>query len=247
MFSSNKTMERNKTSTEIRNMRTSDIVMIFRFKDADNLLERFMHYNLRHCNCFIAMDDRSTSDSCYNELKEHEKCAGIILKKSDCHFSEICDRESLYSLAITTGKTFALYLDADEILDESFTDEISTVPDSEYYSANMLTLYPDECHYITHGIYANHKTTILAKLSDRHYDLSDINRLHLSRFPAKPGRNVYSLSSKIYHFSLCSSDRIKQRYEFYKSHDPDSVYQKRGYDHLLRKYKFAPLNKKWEI
>lgn len=228
-------------------MNISDIVLIFRFRNSNDLIDRFMHYNMQYCDCFVAIDDRSTDTHCYDKLKGHPKCAYIAQKTSKCNFSEVCDRESLHSMALTTRKQFSLYLDLDEILDESFIDELGSIPENDYYTADMITLYPDEHHYITQGIYVNHKTTIISRMTDGHYNLSDIDRLHTSRFPTKTGYDTYHLSSKIYHFSLCSSSRIMERYEFYKLHDPHSIYQKKGYDHFLRKYKYSTLDKKWEI
>ena len=106
-------------------MKTSDICLVFRFRDEDDNIDRYIRNNFEFCDCFVALDDRSTNTEVYDKLFRHPKCASIVRKNvpySDMWGSN--DQEVLLSLCKSIGKAYILSMDIDEILDMRFHDEL---------------------------------------------------------------------------------------------------------------------------
>lgn len=231
-------------------MKISDIVLAFRFQNAERLFERFSHYNLQYCDCFVALDDRSGSDSLFENIRRHPKCASAVRKESSSLFAEVCDQEVMHALARATGRRFMMYLDLDEVLNPSFLQEVDSIPDVyDVYSSPYLTLYPDEFNYITAGIYGNRRRYIMSRTCDGHFDLSDIGMLHGPHFPLERNRSAskFYITSPLYHLSLSSPEVVEKRLAFYRERDPECRYQKVGYSHFQAEHPYAPLEFRFEV
>ena len=236
-------------------MSPEEICLVFRFKDESlKDFDRFIDNNFRYCSCFVALDDRSAACDNLEKVSRHPKCATLIRKNHQ--FTEMygnCDREMLYAAAKTTGKKWVLALDIDEILDRRFAAELESLSDKKpciwfpfYY------MYPDESHYIVEGIYSGRFFPCLFRMNEDmcHATLPE-GRIHASRVPdysLRRGRmdkkwyhSAVRAASPIYHFSMCSEEQRRRRFDFYTRYDPGNKVQKEGYGHILAEHQNASI------
>jgi hypothetical protein len=235
-------------------MTPDDVVLTFRFKDEDDNINRYIANNLDFCDCFVALDDRSESNNVYRRLMKHSKCAGIVRKNkpwTDMH--DNLDKQTLYSLALTTGKPWMLILDLDELMDQRWHDEMEKVdPETKLICFPYAYLFPDETHCISkdssNGVYGVRKSFFPCAFKitpDLCYPQVIDARLHVGRLPKKgvnqkildavdeyfnPKMDAWSL---VYHYSMVTEELRKERFEFYEKYDPNRDYQE-SYDHILR-------------
>ncbi len=187
------------------------VIAIFSFRyDADlvpDLIE-----NLRPIvDGYVAYDDRGASKA-YTD----ERARKAVLRKE----------------AREMGAEWLLCIDPDERLEMATSERIKTMTNAiapVIWTFGLREMYTPTAYRVDGG-WKKKRLGCLFPVIDRQI-FSDVP-LHGQRAPLNPKYKKRDSGLNLYHLKMIDAERRKARRDFYKALDPESDYQKIGYDYL---------------
>ena len=216
------------------------LITVCRARNAASYLTAFLTSASVYSDEIIVLLDRCSDDS--NVICKQFPKVSQILYNSD-NFDELRDRTRLLNAASEHKADWILSLDADEILEDSFTydraHELMSPLNPEIlgYMFNFFNFFNGQTHYRTDGIFGNmHGTRMWKALPFQHPRSMGHKGLHCTHGPMLPKHYLRIINSRIKHYGYDSPEKCKEKYDFYTSLDPNpdpiSVGPD-GYSHLV--------------
>ena len=184
--------------------------------------------------------DRCTDES-NNICKQFHKVTEILYNSDN--FNEIRDRKRLLDFASHHNADWILSLDADEIMEDSFTykraHELMSPLNPEIlgYMFNFFNFFNGQTHYRTDGVFGRMFGTRMWKaLPDQRPRSVGHKGLHCTHGPMLPKHYLRIVNSRIKHYGYDSPEKCKEKYDFYTSLDPNpdlTSVGPDGYSHLI--------------
>jgi len=218
------------------------LVAVTQLRNEEYYLPGFLEHLRAHVDAFVALDDGST-DSTGRVLAAEPKMADVLTNppRADMEgWDELLNRSRLLERAKALGARWVLCCDADERFEQGF---LSRLPDilrkAEKRNQPLVTLryrelWDGPAQYRADGVWGRKTRCCAFPLPDtmtfqgrRH------TKFHGVWYPQQlEGARHFLVGHNLYHLRMVKqSDRIARR-DRYKQLDPQSDYQKQGYDYL---------------
>lgn len=243
----------------------SDLAFVRQFKEQGNKItlsmivkneeRRYLNQVLNslkgHIDEAVIIDDGSC-DNTINMCREILKDIPLhIIQNGQSMFArEVELRKKQWSETIKTNPDWILNLDADEILEDSFWDNVQKLINKQNYDSYCFRLYDmwNETHYRedeywnAHSIY---RSFLMRYQPNFNYIWNETPQ-HCGRFPI----NTFSFPKatsefRVKHFGWATQEDRAEKYKRYQLLDPDAIYGIREqYDSILDT---NPNLIKWEV
>lgn len=235
-------------STEEKN-HTITLSMIVR-NEGDRYLKRVLQAAKPYIDNAVIVDDASDDNTvaiCEEVLQ------GVPLKmvRNDRSLfsNEVNLRKLQFEETIKTNPDWILVLDADEIFENAFKDQIKELITNDAIDAYYFRLYDfwDEEHYRDDQYWSAHnyyRPFLIRYKPSMHYDWKETAQ-HCGRFPSTIMHFAYGLSNlRLKHYGWAKENDRIAKYERYQKLDPNAEYGwKEQYESILDK---NPKLVKWQ-
>jgi len=221
------------------NRQTITLSMIVK-NEAGRYLRTVLESVRKYIDAAVIIDDCSTDDTvavCKEILKDIPL---KLIENNECTFhNEIILRKQQWNETIATNPEWILFLDADEVFENAFENDIQIPINQGLYDVIFFRLYDfwSMTHYRDDGYWFAHNTYrpfLLRYIKDFNYIWPNLAQ-HCGRMP----QNVNSLRIGYSHLRLKHYGWAKQedriaKYHRYMKLDPDAKYGwKQQYDSIL--------------
>lgn len=189
----------------------------------------------------VALDDGST-DETYKIISSHPKTLEVMRNPAGKEWNEYLNQVSLIKAGRRHGATWFLCLDADERIEERLGLDIRTLlteADTRKVHAlsfHLRDLWNDRFNYRVDGSWAKRAGYKLFRNIDTHTKF-DPRRLHRHWMPLEIltdiGRVGMPVHYAIYHLRMIRVEDRLARYARYTQIDPNNIFQRQGYAHLI--------------
>lgn len=208
--------------------------------EADHYLRAVLEEHKHYIDEAVIIDDGSTDDSveiCYetlNDIPIH------LIQNPISKFSNADLRKQQWEETIKTNPDWILNLDADEMFEKQFANEVGHLINQQDIDVWCFRLYDfwDESHYREDPFWRAHlysRPFLLRYQSHLHYEWKETPPLHCSRFPdniLELPKEVSSLRLK--HFGWADQKKRLAKYQRYSTLDPEGRYGwKEQYESIL--------------
>ncbi|WP_315636127.1 glycosyltransferase family 2 protein [Rossellomorea yichunensis] len=163
----------------------------------------------------------------------------IIQNKNSKFSNEIELRKQQWEETIRTEPTWILNLDADEMLESSFGDQVNDILHQKEYDAIYFRLYDmwseteyrEDRYWCAHHFY---RPFLIRYRPDVDYQWRETAQ-HCGRFPLTISTfRYYCHPARVRHYGWAKSEDRKRKYERYMKLDPDGIYGwKEQYESIL--------------
>lgn len=198
--------------------------------EADRYLERVLKSAREYITDAVIIDDGSTDNTvalCHEMLKSipHK----IIENKQSLFHSEWRLRQQQWEETIATNPDWILFLDADEIFEDSFQTGVKKLIENRSSSVYLFRLYDfwDETHYREDALWQAHKIYrpfMLRYEKDVTYIFRETDQ-HCGRMPANVFSLNYELSNyRLKHYGWAEKEDRIQKFKRYMELDPRGEY-----------------------
>lgn len=198
--------------------------------EADRYLKRVLESAREYISGAVIIDDGSTDDT----VRLCEDILGsiphrIVINKNSRFHSEWQLRYQQWTETIATSPDWILFLDADEIFEDSFSSGVKELINSEDCSLYCFRLYDfwDEEHYREDALWQAHRTYrpfLLRYRSDFDYKFSHADQ-HCGRMPSNVFELRHELSSyRLRHYGWARPEDRIAKYNRYMELDPEGRY-----------------------
>jgi glycosyltransferase involved in cell wall biosynthesis len=193
-------------------------------------LKKMLESTKKYITDVVIIDDAST-DSTVSLCEEilHDIPHVIIQNKESKFHNEWELRKQQWDESIKGNPDWILFLDADEIFEDSFAEGVKELIDDGTCMLYSFRLYDfwDEKNYRDDPLWNAHNTYrpfLLKYIRDFPYEFKETNQ-HCGRLPS----NAYSLPNKlskyrVKHYGWAKEEDRLEKYNRYLSLDPDGIY-----------------------
>ena len=227
------------------------LIVTIRVRDQLELLKKAITRNSLFADEIIILADRCTEYHPkilealpkVNHVIEQTETTSPAASETGHGWDLYRDRSLLMTAAIDAGADWIFALDADEILEDSFTyDYVHQLmnplnPSILAYSFKFCTFFLGNTHYRTDGIFGRMRGTRMWRvLPKQHPRMVRSKRRCCLHCPVISTFNTQALRTRIKHYGYDSQERCEAKYNFYTNLDPnpDKGYiGDRGYKHLI--------------
>ena len=216
------------------------LIVILRTHNDITYLPRWLRSVQSYADAVCVVFDRCIDSSQSLFYKSNFPTIGIDF---DTNFNEKRDRDWLVKTAVEHGATWILSLDADELLEDSFTREyVNSLmhprnPEIMAYIFNFRNLWLGTTHYRIDGVFGQMVGHRMFKVvPNMSIQSSYDNGLHCTHVPMAPHSYLRHIRSRILHFGYNSPEKCLAKYAFYTALDPypnKSLVGPQGYSHLI--------------
>ena len=218
--------------------------------EENRYLHRALEHHLPFVDHVVIVDDASTDGTielCKKLLKNTPYT--LIENEHSMFTNEVQLRQKQWNEAVKLKPEWILNLDADEIFESGFEQEIGNILTHDHYDAVYFRLYDmwSETHYRDDDYWQAHHyyRPFLIRYRDELTYSWNNSPLHCGRFPNTISHFPYTChSARIKHYGWAQENDRKRKYERYKKLDPDAIYGwKEQYESILDP---TPNLVKWE-
>lgn len=188
----------------------------------------------------VIIDDGSTDESvaiCRDVL--HDIPLHLIQNKTSQFSNEIILRKQQWEETVRTDPVWILNLDADEIFEDRFAEQVDEILEQKIHDAIYFRLYDmwNETHYREDSYWQAHhsyRPFLIRFRPDVEYSWRETPQ-HCGRFPITINQYSYSChSARIKHYGWASSEDRQRKYQRYRELDPEAQFGwKEQYDSIL--------------
>lgn len=218
--------------------------------EANRYLRQSLESHIPFVDHVVILDDNSEDDTvnlCREVLKDVSHT--IISNDRSLFKNEVELRTKQWEETIMLNPEWILNLDADEIFEPKFADQVQQIIDSPDYDVVYFRLYDmwSETHYRDDQYWQAHRyyrPFMVRYRPEIAYQWKN-TPLHCGRFPESITQLPYIChSARLKHFGWAREEDRKRKYETYKQLDPDANYGwKEQYESILDS---APHVIEWE-
>lgn len=209
--------------------------------EADRYLRKVLESARSYITDAVIIDDASTDNSVALCKEILDGIPVKIIQNQTSKFSnEISLRKQQWKETIKTNPEWIVFLDADEVFEKDFHQEIHKLISSPNMDAFYFRLYDlwDEEHYREDQYWQahNHYRPFLVRYrSDIPYTWNTETAQHCGRFPSTVLKLIGTFSSmRLKHYGWANEKDRSMKYERYKILDPDAKYGiKEQYESIL--------------
>ncbi len=218
--------------------------------EGDRYLKPVLEHAKKYITNAVIIDDASTDNTIEVCKKALEGIPLTLIENKKSLFSnEVNLRKLQFEETIKTNPDWILVLDADEIFEDKFKDEVKELIANENADAYYFRLYDfwDENNYREDQYWSAHmsyRPFLIRYKPEIQYTWKETAQ-HCGRLPLNINEYPVSISHlRLKHYGWAREDDRKSKYERYQTLDPDAKYGwKEQYESILDK---TPHLVKWE-
>lgn len=211
--------------------------------EENNYLREMLTAAREYITDAVIIDDGSTDNSVKIAEEILKDIPLKLIKNSQSLFSnEICLRKKQWEEVVKTNPDWIIILDADEIFEDSFKDEIQTLISAKDVDAYYFRLYDfwNETHYRDDQFWAAHNyfRPFLIRYKPNVSYVWNETPQHCGRHPKTIFEFPYKLSYlRLKHYGWAKQELRLTKYDRYQRLDPDAKYGWREqYESILDSY-----------
>jgi glycosyltransferase involved in cell wall biosynthesis len=209
--------------------------------EADRYLRRVLEDAKHYITDAVIIDDASTDNSVAVCEEVLQGIPLTIIRNKESQFSnEITLRKQQWMETIKTNPDWIVFLDADEIFEQNFSQVVQNLVLNPSLDAYYFRLYDfwDENHYRDDKYWQAHngQRIFLARYRpDIPYVWNTETPQHCGRFPSTVANFIGGFTNlRLKHYGWAKEEDRKAKFERYKLLDPDAKYGiKEQYDSIL--------------
>jgi glycosyltransferase involved in cell wall biosynthesis len=208
--------------------------------ETNRYLTRVLTKHRSYIDEAVIIDDGSTDETVAVCRKILDGIPLHLVQNQTSQFSnEVILRKQQWEETVKTKPDWILNLDADEMFEDRFTEQVEAILQQSLYDAMYFRLYDmwNETHYREDSFWKAHqfyRPFMIRYRPDVEYTWQETPQ-HCGRFPT----NIYHFSyfchpARIKHFGWASSEDRKIKYKRYMELDPEGQFGwKEQYDSIL--------------